>query len=69
MSKVKSDINEILLAAHKRGQEKAIDDSIRSGVPLVVSINGEIVRVKPKYKYVRVPIGSNKHKTHPHSKS
>lgn len=69
MSKVKFDINEILLAAHKRGQEKAIDDSIRSGVPLVVSINGKIVSVKPKFKYVRVPIESNMEKNHPHSKS
>lgn len=69
MSKVKFDINEILLAAHKRGQEKAIDDSIRSGVPLVVSINGKIVSVKPKYKYVCVLIESNKKKTRLHSKS
>ena len=30
------DVIEILLEAHKRGQERAIDDSIRSGVPLVV---------------------------------
>jgi hypothetical protein len=69
MSKTKFDINEILLEAHKRGQERAIDVSIRSGVPLVVSIHGKIVTIKPKYKYVLVPIEANEKKTRPHSKS
>ena len=63
MSKAKFDINEILLKAHKRGQEKAIDISIRSGVPLVVSKHGKIVSIKPKYKYVLVPIKSNEKET------
>lgn len=56
------DVIEILLEAHKRGQEKAIDDSIRSGVPLVVKKNGKIVKIKPKYKYVLVPITPKKKK-------
>ena len=42
------DVNEILLEAHKRGQEMAIDQSIRSGVPLVVWSHGKIVKIKPK---------------------
>ena len=64
MSKVQahSDINEILLEAHRRGQERAIDLSIRSGVPLVVWSRGKIVSIKPKYKYVRVPIEFNEKK-------
>lgn len=56
----KFDINDILLEAHKRGQERAIDLSIRSGVPLVVLKNGKIEELKPKYKYVLVPIKADK---------
>lgn len=52
------DVNKILLEAHKRGIESAIDRSIRTGVPLVIAKNGKIVELKPKYKYVRVPIDS-----------
>ena len=49
-------INEILLDVHRKGVEQAIDLSIRTGVPLVVEKNGKITEIKPKYKYVRVPI-------------
>ena len=52
----KNDFIELLLQAHRRGIKKAIDDSIRTGVPLVVMKNGQIVKIKPKYKYVRVLI-------------
>ncbi len=52
------DINEILLRGHKKSLELAIDTSIRTGVPLVVSKNGKIVKIKPKFKYIRVPIKS-----------
>lgn len=63
MSRAKNfDVNEILLEAHKRGIERAIDTSIRTGVPLVVEKNGKIIDIKPKYKYVRVPIRSSKKK-------
>lgn len=51
------DIERILLQAHREGVEAAIDLSARTGVPLVVEENGKIKRIKPKYKYVRVPIG------------
>lgn len=57
-----SDIHEILLEAHRKGVEQAIDLSIRTGVPLVVEENGKIRKIKPKYKYIRVPIHSNKAK-------
>lgn len=49
-------ILEILLEGHRAGIERAIDDSIRTGVPLVVMRDGEIFEIPPQYKYVRVPI-------------
>lgn len=52
----KIDINEILLEAHRKGVEQAIDLSIRTGVPLVIEKDGKIIEIKPKFKYVRVPI-------------
>lgn len=54
-----SDVNEIhkmILEAHRKGVEQAIDFSIRTGIPLVVQENGVIREIKPKFKYVRVPI-------------
>lgn len=58
-SKHQSGIHEILLEAHRKGIEQAIDLSIRTGVPLVVAENGKIKEIKPKYKYVRVLIQSS----------
>lgn len=55
-SKEEQNIHKILLEAHRKGVEQAIDLSIRTGVPLVVEENGKIKKIKPKYKYVRVPI-------------
>ena len=54
--KYKKDINEMLLEAHKEGIEQAIDLSIRTGIPLVIEKEGKIREIKPKYKYIRVPI-------------
>jgi len=53
-------IHEALLKAYHRGVEQAIDLSIRTGVPLVVEEKGKIKEIKPKYKYVRVPIQQGK---------
>lgn len=47
---------DIVLEAHKKSQEMAIERSIRTGVPLVVSRNGKITYIQPKFKYIRVPI-------------
>lgn len=58
-SECNQDIEELLLEAYRKGVEQAIDLSARTGVPLVIEENGEIKRIKPKYKYVRVPIQSN----------
>lgn len=52
----KLDITEVLLQAHDRSIERALEVSIRTGTALVVEKNGKIVRIPPKYKYVRVPI-------------
>ena len=51
-----NDFIEILLKAHKKSQEKAIDDSIRTGVPLAISVNGKIIDIHPQFKYIKVPI-------------
>ena len=56
------DIHEVLLEAHRKGIEQAIDLSIRTGVPMVVQEGGKIKEIKPKYKYVRVSIQSKSSK-------
>jgi hypothetical protein len=56
--KERKSINTLLLEAHERGIELAIETSIRTGVPLVVEKEGKIFEIEPKYKYVRVPIKS-----------
>jgi hypothetical protein len=55
-NKRKRDVQELLLEAHQKGVEQAIDLSIRTGVPLVVEENGKIKEIQPQYKYIRVPI-------------
>ena len=52
----KIDINKLVLKAHKRGVKKAIEASVLSGIALVIYENGKIKSVKPKFKYVLVPI-------------
>jgi hypothetical protein len=56
LRKHEKDMNELLLEAHRKGLEQAIDLSIRTGVPLVIEKNGIIQEIKPMYKYIRVPI-------------
>lgn len=55
-TKRNQDIEELLLEAYRKGVEQAIDLSARTGVPLVIEEDGKIKRIKPQYKYVRVPI-------------
>ena len=55
-NKSKQNIEDLLLEAHRRGIENAIELSERTGTPLIVEINGKIKRIKPKFKYIRVPI-------------
>lgn len=52
----------LLLQAYRQGVKNAITLSEKTGVPLAVQINGKIKQIKPKYKYVRVPIEPKKRK-------
>jgi len=64
MSKSKKpDINQMLLKAHKLGIKQAIETSARTKTALVVYENGKVKSIKPKFKYVRVPIKSSTKKT------
>jgi len=66
MSKSKKpDINQMLLKAHKLGVKKAIETSARTKTSLIVCKNGKIKSVKPKFKYVRVPVETSKKKQAP----
>ncbi len=56
LKKHKVDIHQILLEAHRKGVEQAIDLSIRTGTALVIEENGKIKEIKPKYKYIKVPV-------------
>lgn len=64
-SKRNQDIEKLLLEAYRKGVEQAIDLSARTGVPLVVEEHGKIKKIKPNYKYVRVPIQSSEVKSKP----
>lgn len=60
--------NDLLLEGHKLSVQRAIETSIRTGTALVVEKNGKIVEIKPKYKYVLVPIKAAKKKVALHKK-
>jgi hypothetical protein len=68
-NKHNQDIEELLLEAYRKGIKQAIDLSARTGVPLVIEEKGKIKRIKPKYKYIRVPIQSDKIKPKPRKNS
>ncbi len=57
MSKSKKlDINKKLLAAHRAGVKQAIDTAARTNTSLIIFEDGRVKSVKPKFKYVRVPV-------------
>lgn len=56
------DINQLLLKAHRIGVKNAIDVAARTGTSLIVFKDGKLKSVRPKYKYIRVPIDSSKKK-------
>ncbi len=56
----KPDINDLILKSLKRSIRKAIDTACRTKTSLIVEKNGKIIAIKPKYKYVRVPIKTAK---------
>lgn len=67
-NKSNKSINEMILEAHQKGIEYAIDLSIRTGVPLVIEEHGEIKDLKPKFKYIKVPIEFDESKYVPEKK-
>jgi hypothetical protein len=52
----------IMLKAQKKAYHDALETAIRTGTSLVVCRKGKIVEIKPKFKYVLVPIKSSKKK-------
>lgn len=54
--KSETEIQKALLEACRKGREQAIELSIRTGIPLIFAEDGVIKKVKPQYKYIRVPI-------------
>ncbi len=52
----------MLLDAHVRSAELAVDTAIRTGTALVFSKNGKIKKVRPKYKYILVSTEKGKSK-------
>lgn len=56
------DIMQIMINAQRKAYQAALETAIRTGTSLVVTRNGKLVEIKPKYKYVLVPIKSSKKK-------
>jgi hypothetical protein len=56
------DFSEIILKAHARSFQRALETAVRTGTALVFTRNGKIVEVKPPYRYELVPIKSAKKK-------
>ncbi|HUD02134.1 MAG TPA: hypothetical protein VMR37_07385 [Rhabdochlamydiaceae bacterium] len=56
------EIMQIMIKSQKKAYQTALETAIRSGTSLVVMRKGKLVEIKPKYKYVLVPIKSKKKK-------
>jgi hypothetical protein len=54
------DFSEKILRAHARSFQRAFETAVRTGTALVFARNGEIVEVKPPYRYELVPIQPTK---------
>jgi len=57
------EIMQIMINSQKKAYQAAVETAIRSGTSLVVMRKSKLVEIKPKYKYVLVPIKSAKKKT------
>ncbi len=64
----KPDVTDILLKGARRSVRRAIDIASRTNTSLIVEKDGKIVAVKPKYKYIRVPVKTAKKKVPPKPK-
>jgi hypothetical protein len=56
------EIFELLLKAQEESYQSAFETAVRTGTSLIFSRNGKIVRVKPQFEYVLVPIKPKKRK-------
>jgi hypothetical protein len=56
------EIMQIMINSQRKAYQAAVETAIRSGTSLVVMRKGKLVEIKPKYKYVLVPIKSAKKK-------
>jgi len=52
----KPDVTDILLKGARRSVKRAIEIASRTNTSLIVQRGNKILAVKPKYKYVRVPV-------------
>lgn len=62
MTRRDENINDVILKAHPLSYQRAVEAAIRTGTALVVMRNGKLVKVKPPFKYVLVPLKSKKSK-------
>lgn len=56
------EILQIIIKSQEKAYQAALETAIRTGTSLVGSRNGKPVEIKPKYKYVLVPIKPSKKK-------
>jgi hypothetical protein len=56
------EIMQIMIKSQKKAYQAALENAIRTGTSLVVMRKGKLVEIKPKYKYVLVPIKSKRKK-------
>lgn len=57
------EIMQIIIKSQEKAYQTALEIAIRSGTSLIGTRKGKVVKIKPKYKYVLVPIKSKKKKT------
>ncbi len=57
-----NEIMQIIIKSQEKAYQTALETAIRTGTSLIGTRKGKVVRIKPKYKYVLVPIKSSKKK-------
>ena len=56
------EIMQIIIKSQEKAYQTALETAIRSGTSLIGTRKGKVVKIKPKYKYVLVPIKPSKKK-------
>jgi hypothetical protein len=54
------EIMRIIIKSQEKAYQTALETAIRSGTSLIGTRKGKVVKIKPKYKYVLVPIKASK---------